>query len=108
LLSELNNGIEKPRPIPFLFTSNSALRQTSKQFPSLKERKMKGLILFAALLSAIVAVGAHPAVSNPRVERDPDFEVDDDLYAFHPNERPLHTTVLLAMATGTGRGHELR
>lgn len=70
---------------------------------------MKLLVLFSALLSiAVVGVGAHPAVSNPRVERDTDSEVnlEEDLYAFKPNERPMHTTALMAMATGTGR--ELR
>jgi hypothetical protein len=68
---------------------------------------MRFSFLLSVLVSAI-AVLAHPPVSNPRVEaRDQDLG-GEDLYALRPDERPLHTTVLMAMATGRGPNVDLR
>jgi hypothetical protein len=56
---------------------------------------MKFLILLLAMF--VAAVLGHPSVSNPHqtlTENEPDIQ---DLYALHPDQKPLHTTALMAM-----------
>jgi hypothetical protein len=62
------------------------------------------------LMMVLMGVLGHPWVSNPKrgreLDTEPDWEVGDeieDLYALNPEERPLHTTVLMAMATARAR-----
>lgn len=57
--------------------------------------QLQSLVLSAALVASVLA---HPQVSNPRQVlsgNQPDIK---DLYAFRPDQKPLHTTVLMAMA----------
>jgi hypothetical protein len=58
-------------------------------------------IRFSLVLVCIImaiSVFGHPPVSNPhRRYTPPDANEIEDLYALYPNERPLHTTVLMAM-----------
>jgi hypothetical protein len=63
--------------------------------------------MHASILCAIVlaiSVVAHPPVSNPRrVQHQNENEIED-FYTLFPNERPQHTTVLMAQASpGTAR-----
>jgi len=62
------------------------------------------LLLFLAVFLNINLVYSHPFVSSPRINHrgrisNPAGDAED-LYAKVPRERPLHTTVLMAMATG--------
>jgi len=62
--------------------------------------------LFIAFLGAVGLVMGqqHPPVSNPeRIVGDHGVGDEEDLYAQRPNERPLHTTVLMAIHTGRPR-----
>jgi len=73
-------------------------------------------LLFLAMV--VMGVLAHPWVSYPKRGREvdndnvPDWEVGDeieDLYALPGlEERPLHTTVLMARPTANARADELR
>lgn len=64
---------------------------------------MHSLHLSLALCVIVaVAVIGHPPVSHPRIRvAQPDANEIADLYAQFPNERPLHTTVLMAQHTHT-------
>lgn len=59
-----------------------------------------------------ITVFAHPPVSNPpRQELGSDENEIEDLYAMFPNDRPLHTTVLMSGPQPTanqGRSPELK
>lgn len=60
---------------------------------------MRLSIIFFSFLTATAL--SHPQVSNPRQvlsSNQPDIK---DLYAFHPEQMPLHTTVLMAKAQAT-------
>ena len=63
--------------------------------------------MHASILCAIViaiSVVAHPLVSNPHRDPHPNDNKIEDLYLLLPNQRPQHTTVLMAQATpGAGR-----
>ena len=62
---------------------------------------MHSLSLSLALfvIMAISVIG-HPTVSHPRIRvAHSDANEIEDLYAQFPNERPLHTTVLMAQHT---------
>jgi hypothetical protein len=66
-------------------------------------------ILITTVLSILLAVGvsAHPPVSNPY--QTPSREVEqDDIYAFRPLQKPLHTTVLMAGPIPTAKRVELK
>lgn len=57
--------------------------------------QFQSLLLSVAFAASVLA---HPQVSNPHQVlsgNQPDIK---DLYAFHPDQKPLHTTVLMAMA----------
>jgi len=53
-------------------------------------------ILFLSLFTASVL--SHPPVSNPRQVLSPNQPDIQDLYAYDPEQKPLHTTVLMSMA----------
>jgi hypothetical protein len=58
---------------------------------------MHASILCATVLA--ISVVAHPPVSNPHRVQHQNENAIEDLYALFPNERPQHTTVLMAQAT---------
>jgi hypothetical protein len=59
------------------------------------------------VLLLAISVSAHPPVSNPHRRASPEVE-QEDLYAFQPLERPLHTTVLMAGPIPTAHRAELK
>jgi hypothetical protein len=63
--------------------------------------------MYVDILRAItlaIAVVSHPPVSNPHRVQHPNDNELEDLYALFPNDRPQHTTALMAQATpGAGR-----
>lgn len=64
------------------------------------QRKMRITILIFSLILSATSILGHPAVSNPyRAVDIGTSDAEEDLYAHNPNERPLHTTVLMAMAS---------
>lgn len=62
------------------------------------------LLLGALLLGAVVVLG-HPPVSDPWVSRAPADVVvtDEELDAYRPDQRPMHTTALMAGASANAR-----
>jgi hypothetical protein len=61
---------------------------------------MQYLTPLLSLLLFSASILAHPPVSNPRqiAPKEPEFNIAA-LKARYPGQKPLHTTVLMALAT---------